>query len=63
MCPDLWKNVMRMIAALIGVMILLVLMIKTTLAGATARKNVISIYTKILMNHFQLIMIAATFNF
>lgn len=43
---------MRMVAALIGVTIILVLMIKSTLAGAIAKKNVISIYTKIMMNHF-----------
>ena len=38
-------------------------MIKITLDGATAKRNVTSIFTKILMTHFQLIMLSSSFDF
>ena len=41
---------------------MLVLMIRSTLAGASQLKNVQSVYYKILMNHIQLIMLTASFN-
>jgi len=39
------------------------MLIKSTMAGAKERKNVTSIYTKILMNHFQLLILTANFEF
>jgi len=38
-------------------------MVRSTLAGATQQKNNTSIYMKILMNHFQLILLVSSFNF
>ena len=40
----------------------IVLMIRSTLAGASQLKNVQSVYYKILLNHMQLIMLTASFN-
>ena len=39
------------------------MMIRSTLAGAKELKNVTSIYMKILMNHIQLILLTASFDF
>ena len=36
-------------------------MVRTTLDGAYDQTNVTSIYTKIMMNHLQLIMLTASF--
>lgn len=44
-------------------MIIIVLIIKSTLDGALVRKNLQSVYMKILMNHLQLILLTASFNF
>lgn len=38
-------------------------MIRSTLAGALQRKNIQSVYIKILMNHLQLIYLTASFDF
>lgn len=56
-------NVVRIIATLLGAIILIVFMIKSTMAGAVEKKNVTSIYMKIMMNHMQLVTLTASFNF
>jgi len=38
-------------------------MVRSTLSGALQRKNIQSVYIKILMNHLQLIVLTATFDF
>lgn len=38
-------------------------MIRSTLAGALQRKNIQSVYIKILMNHLQLIVLTSSFDF
>jgi len=38
-------------------------MIRSTLNGALQRKNIQSVYIKILMNHLQLILLTASFDF
>jgi hypothetical protein len=48
-----------MIIVIIGICII----IRSTLAGAIQRKNVQSVYIKILMNHIQLIVLTASFDF
>ena len=48
-----------MLAVIVGIII----MIRSTLAGALQRKNVQSVYIKLLMNHLQLIILTASFNF
>ena len=42
---------------------LVAFMIKSTFSGAKDKNNVTSIYIKILMNHVQLIVLTASFNF
>ena len=51
-CPPLGTNTIRLIGIFITVIILVVMLIRSTLQGAAEKKNVTSIYTKILMNHF-----------
>ena len=41
----------------------MVFLIRSTLAGAKSKTNVTNIYTKILMNHIQLIVLTASFKF
>ena len=62
-CPDPTKNATRLTFILIAVVIFICWLIRSTLAGAKEKKNVTSIYTKILMNHIQLILLTASFNF
>jgi len=62
-CPDPLWNIIRIIATLLFTIVLIVLMIKSTMAGAVEKKNVTSIFMKILMNHMQLITLTASFNF
>lgn len=38
-------------------------MIRSTLSGAKEKNNVTSIFMKILLNHFQLILLTASFDF
>eukprot|EP00347_Sterkiella_histriomuscorum_P001563 403371552 len=62
-CPDTYWNALRLIITAVAAGLALAMLIKSTLKGATARKNVMSIYTKILMNHLSLLLIATSFNF
>lgn len=52
LCPEPVANVIRICFIMIFVIFGVTMLIKSTLAGAKERKNVTSIYTKILMNHF-----------
>jgi hypothetical protein len=54
---------MRLAAILVVVVGVVIMLIKSTLAGAKERKNVTSIYTKLLMNHFQLLILTSNFEF
>jgi hypothetical protein len=56
-------NAIRLACILIFVTIAIGLIIRSTLAGAIQRKNVQSVYIKILMNHIQLIVLTASFDF
>ena len=46
------SNIVILITIVLGVGFLFVMMVRSTLAGALEKKNAISIYMKILMNHF-----------
>ena len=48
---------------MIAAIIVIVIIIKSTLDGALVKKNLQSIYIKILMNHLQLILLSASFDF
>ena len=60
-CPNPAANFFRLAAILIAVVIALILLVRSTFKGAREKKNVTSIYTKIMMNHLQLIMLTSTF--
>lgn len=62
-CPEKLTNSIRIIAIMIVAIGLIVFMVRSTLAGAMDQTNVTSIYTKIIMNHLQLIMLTASFKF
>ena len=48
-----------MMAVVVGIIII----IRSTLAGALQRKNIQSVYIKLLMNHLQLLILTASFDF
>ena len=49
-CPDSLLNVLRLAGILSGGILLIVLIVRSTLSGAVHRKNVNSVYLKIMMN-------------
>lgn len=62
MCPDKNANITRIAFIVIGAILAMVFLIRSTLNGAKAKKNISSIYTKIVMNHLQLILLTSSFN-
>ncbi|CDW85822.1 UNKNOWN [Stylonychia lemnae] len=62
-CPPKILNIFRLTTIFIVFMTLIVFMVRSTLNGATDKTNSTSIYTKILLNHFQLLMVVASFDF
>ena len=48
-----------MMAVVVGI----IFIIRSTLAGALQRKNIQSVYIKLLMNHLQLLILTASFDF
>ncbi|CDW91326.1 UNKNOWN [Stylonychia lemnae] len=63
LCPNRGLNILRLIALFIGAVTLVVFMIRQTLKGAKDMNNVTSIYLKILLNHFQLLLMTTSFDF
>lgn len=57
------SNIVIFIVVVVIVVVALVMMVRSTLAGALEKKNAVSIYIKILMNHLQLILLVSSFNF
>ena len=62
-CPNTAINIIRLLLIAIGYIIWLVIMVKSTLSGALNKKDIQSVYIKILVNHLQLISITASFDF
>lgn len=62
-CPSKTINIVRIAFILLGVIFLIVFLIYSTLKGAMNKKSITNIFMKILLNHFQLIMVTATFDF
>lgn len=62
-CPAAYLNIIRLALVAIAAVIGIAFMVRSTLAGALQRKNIQSVYIKILMNHLQLIVLTASFNF
>ena len=48
---------------MLAAIIIIVIIIRSTLEGALVRKNLQSVYMKILMNHLQLILLTSSFDF
>ncbi|CDW71166.1 UNKNOWN [Stylonychia lemnae] len=62
-CPEQASNSFKLLALLMIIVFALVFLIRSTLAGALEEKNYISVFIRVLMNHFQLLIITASFNF
>jgi len=62
-CPEMTGNLVKLIGMMILVICLFSFMVRSTLIGAAQPKNNTSVYMKILMNHFQLILLVSSFNF
>eukprot|EP00347_Sterkiella_histriomuscorum_P010863 403374635 len=62
-CPDYIINIVRLIFIIIALILLIILLIRSTLQGALNKRNITNIFMKILLNHFQLIMLTASFDF
>ena len=61
--PEKLWNILRILFVLAVALIVVFIITKSTLDGALVRKNLQSIYFKILMNHLQLIFLSASFDF
>jgi predicted outer membrane repeat protein len=61
--PDPVWNIIQIILILMAVILGIAIMVRSTLAGALQRKNIQSVYIKLLMNHLQLILLTASFDF
>eukprot|EP00347_Sterkiella_histriomuscorum_P012942 403366626 len=61
-CPERILNIVRLSFIVAGVFFLFVFLIRSTLNSASDKNNITNIYFKILINHFQLIMMTATFD-
>jgi len=60
---QLWNVVERLFFIFIAGIGTIAMLIRSTMAGARERKNIISIYMKILMNHLQLLLLISNFEF
>ena len=50
-CPNPVSNGVKLGVVLVGYVIIIILMVRSTLMGAKSKKNVTSIYLKIALNH------------
>eukprot|EP00347_Sterkiella_histriomuscorum_P002765 403366887 len=62
-CQNLTSNIIKIIGIFILVCFLIVLMVRSTIKGAQDRKNLLSVYQKILLNHIQLILLTSNFSY
>ena len=63
MCPNQVANIFRLIGLMFIFVLAICFLIRSTLKGAVEKKNVTSIYTKILFSHLQLLLLTASFEF
>jgi predicted outer membrane repeat protein len=61
-CPDPEVNGVRIGGLTIGVVILIVFLVRSTMSSALRPRELASVYLRILMNYLQLVMLTATFN-
>ncbi|CDW80304.1 UNKNOWN [Stylonychia lemnae] len=62
-CPSKIFNILRLSAIILAILVVVIFVIKTSISAAMDQNNVMSIYMKILLNHFQLIMVTASMDF
>jgi hypothetical protein len=62
-CPNPIWNIIRLVLVFIAIIIGITITIRTTLSAALQKKNIQSVYIKLMMNHLQLIMLTASFEF
>jgi len=62
-CPEPKSNIIRLVFIFLIFSGLIIFMIRSTLLGAHEKNNVTNIFFKILMNHLQLLLLSASFNF
>ncbi|CAG9324291.1 unnamed protein product [Blepharisma stoltei] len=60
-CPEYLNNILMVIGVAIGLLILLTIIIKTTRKSALKPKSQTSIFIKIFLNYFQMIILVSTF--
>ena len=60
-CPDPVLNAIRIVGVLLAVILIIVVMVRSTLQSASEKKNYQSVFFRILMNHFQLVVLTASF--
>ena len=61
-CPSLAVNSARLFGIMLAVVVVIVVMVKTSLNSVYRPKAIHSIYIKIFMNYLQLVMLTASFN-
>ena len=54
-CPDQTRNIIQTIFLMIGVIIVVIFLVRSSLNSAHLQKPVYSVYLKILMNHIQIL--------
>ena len=62
-CPEMSSNVTKLVFMALLLVGMFSFMVRSTLNSAAQPKNLTSVYMKILMNHFQLILLVSSFNF
>ncbi|CDW91193.1 UNKNOWN [Stylonychia lemnae] len=62
-CPKDYDNVIRLIAIVIFISLFAALIVRQSIIGVQEAKNVTSIYLRILLNHFQLMILTSSFKF
>ena len=60
--PNVAWNIIRLLLLLSAFVLVIVIIIRSTLTSALKRKNIQSVYIKILMSHLQLLTLTASFN-
>lgn len=61
-CPNSTINALRLSGIAIGVVLLVVIMVRSTLKSAAKPKELHSVYIKILTNYLQLVLLVSSFN-
>jgi hypothetical protein len=62
-CPAVVWNILIFIAMLFGLIIIIMLLVKSTLGGVEMKKPLYSVYLKIFLNHFQILAAVSQIDF